>query len=115
MFKSSSADNQKLPLGSSSKKNKNESMEFVQRGGGQTPNPNFFGIHFGSIDIKIWGRSRAINTYFWIQTLGGRGGQQKVWTKSILLFFISFDELPKQHVIISCYALYCHSPNQAHN
>ena len=27
------------------------------------------------IEIKIWGRSRAIDTYFWIQTLGewGRG------------------------------------------
>ena len=57
-------------------------------GRGQTPNPNFFGIHFGSIDIKIWGQSRAFNTYYWIQTLGGRGRQQKVWTKSILLFFL---------------------------
>ena len=44
-------------------------MKFVQRGrSGQTPNPNFFGIHFGSIEIQIWGRSRAIDTYFWIQT-----------------------------------------------
>ena len=34
-------------------KKKNESMDFVQRGGrGQTPNPNFFGLHFGSIEIK---------------------------------------------------------------
>ena len=65
-------------------------MEFVQRGArGQTLNTNFFGIHFGTIDIQIWGRSRAINTYFWIQTLGGMGGgQQKVWTKSILSFFL---------------------------
>ena len=64
---------------------KNESMEFVQRGGGgQTPNPSFFGVHFGSIEIQIWGQSWAIDTYFWIQTSGGRGGQQKVWTKSIL-------------------------------
>ena len=33
---------------------KNESMEFVQRGGGngQTPNPNFSGLHLGSIEIK---------------------------------------------------------------
>ena len=57
-------------------------MEFVQRGGrGQTPNPNFFGIHFGSIEIKMWERSRAIDTYFWIQ---------KVWPKSILSFFFFF-------------------------
>jgi hypothetical protein len=36
------------------KKNENESMDFVQRGGGRgkTPNPNFFGLHFGSIEIK---------------------------------------------------------------
>ena len=47
-------------------------MEFVQRGGrGQTQNPNFFSIHFVSIEMKILGRSRAIDTYFWIQTLGG--------------------------------------------
>ena len=57
-------------------------------GRGQTTNPNFFGIHFGSIEIKIWGRSWAINTYFWIQTLGGRGGS----TKSLdeIHTFISF-------------------------
>ena len=68
-------------------------MEFVQRGGrGQTPNPNFFGINFGSIELKIWGRSRAIDTYFWIQTLGGRGELPKMWTKSILSFFL--DDLP---------------------
>ena len=70
-------------------------MEFVQRRG-QTPNPNFFGIHFGSIAIKIWGRSWAIDTYLWIQTLGGRGGegQQKVWTKSIPSFFFFNEDLP---------------------
>ena len=63
-------------------------MDFVQRGGrGQTPNPNFFGVNFGNIERKSRGRSRASDTYFWIQTLGGRGGQQKVWTKSILSFF----------------------------
>ena len=67
-------------------------MEFVQR---SNPKSKLFGIHFGSIDIQIWGRSRAINTYFWIQTLRGRGGQQKVWTKSILSFLFFFDELPK--------------------
>ena len=61
-------------------------------GGGQTPNANFLGIHFGSIEINIWGWSRAIVTYFWIQTVGGRGDQQKVWTKSIPLFFLV--ELP---------------------
>jgi hypothetical protein len=33
------------------KKNKNESMW----GRGQTPNPDFFGIHFGSIGIQISG------------------------------------------------------------
>ena len=66
-------------------------MEFVQREGrGQIPNQNFFDIHFGSIERKIWGHSRVIDTYFWIQTLGGRvgGGQQKVWTKSILSFYL---------------------------
>ena len=63
-------------------------MEFEGRG--ETPNPNFFGIHFGSIEIKIWGHSRVIDTYFWIQTLGGRGGQQNVWTKSILSFLFLF-------------------------
>ena len=69
-------------------------MEFVQREGrGQTPKSNFFGVHFGS--IEIWGQSRAIDTYFWIQTSGGRGAQQKVWTKSILFFvFVFLDELP---------------------
>ena len=61
----------------------------VKKGGGrgQIPNPNFFGVHFGSIEIKIWGQSRAIDTYFWIQTSGGRGGQQKLWTNSVLSFF----------------------------
>ena len=47
-----------------------------------------------SIEIKILGRFRAIDTYFWIQTLRGRGGQQKVWTKSILSFLFFLDELP---------------------
>ena len=46
-------------------------MDFVQSGGkGQTPNPNFFGVNFGKIEIKIRGRSRASDTYFGIQTLG---------------------------------------------
>ena len=65
-------------------------MEFVQRGG---EGSILFGIHFGSFEIQILGRSRAIDTFFWIQTLGGGGGQQKVWTKSILSFFF-LDELP---------------------
>jgi hypothetical protein len=34
-----------------------------------------FGIHFGSIEMKIWGQSRAFDTYFWIQTLGGEMSQ----------------------------------------
>ena len=47
-------------------------MEFVQRGGrGQTPNPNFFAINFGSTEKTFWGRSQAIDTDFWIQTYGG--------------------------------------------
>ena len=71
-------------------------MEFVQRGGrGQTPNPNFFGIHFGSIEIKIWGRFRAIDTYFWIQTLGGRGGSTKSLDEIHTFIFFFLDELPK--------------------
>ena len=66
-------------------------------GGGesQTTNPNFFGIHFCSIEIQIWRRYQAIVTYFQIQTLGGSGGQQKVLTKSILSFHFFLDELPK--------------------
>ena len=78
-------------------------MEFVQRGGGQTPKSNFFGIHFGSIEIKIWGRFRAIDTYFWIQTLGGRGGgQQKVWTKSILsLLFLMKTSLSESPAMLN--------------
>jgi hypothetical protein len=53
-------------------------MEFVQREGrGQTPNPNFFGVHFGSIEIIIWRHSWAIDTYFWIQTSGGKRGSTK--------------------------------------
>ena len=45
-------------------------MEFVQRGGeGSNPKSQLFAIHFGSIEIKFWGQSRAIDTYFWIQTL----------------------------------------------
>ena len=75
-------------------------MEFVQRGGeGSNPKSKLFGIHFCSIAIKIWGRSRAIDTYFWIQTLGGGGGQQKVWTKSILSFFFFDDELPYKFLL----------------
>jgi hypothetical protein len=37
--------------------------------GGQTPNLNFLGIYFGSIEV--------IDTYFWIQTLRGRRGSTK--------------------------------------
>ena len=47
---------------------------------GSNPKSKLFGIHFGSIDIKIWGRSQAINTYFRIQT------KQKVWNECILFF-----------------------------
>ena len=67
-------------------------MEFVQRGGeGSNPKSKLFGIHFGSIAIKIWGRSRAIDTYFWIQTLGGRGGgQQKFGRNPYFHFFFFF-------------------------
>ena len=59
----------------------------------------FFGIHFGSIEIKICGQSRAIDTYFWIQTLGG--GRS---TKSLdnIHTFISnfFDELPYSAILV---------------
>ena len=54
---------------------KNESMEFVQRG--QPPNPNFFGIQFGSIEIKVWGQSRAIDTYFSDPNFRGEGEVNK--------------------------------------
>ena len=30
-------------------------------GRGQTPNPNFFAINFGSTEKTFWGRSRAID------------------------------------------------------
>ena len=56
-------------------------------GRGQTPNPNFFGIHFGSIEIKICGRSWAIDTYFWIQTLGGRGRVNKKFGRNPYFHF----------------------------
>jgi hypothetical protein len=67
-------------LGSSSKKKKNESMEFVQRG--SNPKSKLF-WH------KIWGRSWAINIYFWIQTLGGREGSTKSLDKihTFIFFF----------------------------
>ena len=55
-------------------------MEFFQRGGG----PNFFGIYFSSIEIQIWGRPWAINTYFWIQTLGGKGDKIHTYTVAII-------------------------------
>ena len=68
-------------------------MEFFQRGRrGQTPNPNFFGIHFGSIAIEIWGRSRAIDTYYFIQTLGGGWVNKKFGRNPYFHFFL--DELP---------------------
>ena len=64
-------------------------MEFVQRGvRGQTQNPNFFGSHFGSIEIQIWRRYRVIDTYFWIQTLGGRGVNKKFGQNPYFYFFI---------------------------
>ena len=66
-------------------------MEFVQRGGrGQTPNPNFFGVNFGNIERKSRGRSRASDTYFWIQTLGGRGGSTKSVDEIHTFIFIFF-------------------------
>ena len=45
-------------------------------GGGQTPNPNFFAMNFGSTEKTFWGRSRVTDTYF----LGERMGS----TKSVL-------------------------------
>ena len=54
----------KSTLGSSSQKIKMKVWNLSKGGGGgQNPNPNFFGIHFGSIEIKIWGRFRAIDTF----------------------------------------------------
>ena len=64
-------------------------MEFVQRGGrGQTPNSNFFGIHFGSIEIKIWGQFRAIDTYFWVNKKFGQNPY----------FHFFLDELPYRSI-----------------
>ena len=49
----------------------NEKMEFVQSGGeGSNTQSKLFGIHFCSIEIQIWRWYWAIDTYFWIQTLG---------------------------------------------
>ena len=63
-------------------------MEFVQRGGSsQTSNPNFFDINFGSKENKIWGRSQGIDTYFWIQTLGGSGGVNKNFERNLYFHF----------------------------
>ena len=41
------------------------------------PNPNFFGIQFGSIEIKVWGQSRAIDTYFSDPNFRGEGEVNK--------------------------------------
>jgi hypothetical protein len=38
-------------------------------GRGQTPNPNFFGDHFGSIDIQIWGQFWKKSIYKLPETL----------------------------------------------
>ena len=55
-------------------------------GGGVQPQiQTFFGINFGSIEIQIWVGSRAIDTYFWIQTLGGK----------IHTFILFNEDLPK--------------------
>jgi hypothetical protein len=60
-------------------------MEFVPN-----QNPNFVCIHFGSIDIQIWGRYRVIIAYFWIHTLEGTKSLDKIHT----FIFFFFDELP---------------------
>jgi hypothetical protein len=46
--------------GAHQKKNKKIKLWNLSKGGGggQTPNPNFSGFYFGSIEIKIWGQSR---------------------------------------------------------
>ena len=76
-------------------------MEFVQRGGrGQTPNPKIFGIHFCSIKIQIWRRYRAIDTYFWIQTLGRRGGSTKNLDEIHTFIFYFFYELPYVKMVL---------------
>ena len=63
-------------------------MEFVQRGGrGQTPNPN---LHFGSIEKHSgYSLDRLISIFG--SKLQGEGGSTKIWTKSILSFFLNED------------------------
>ena len=52
-----------------------------------------------SIEIEIWGRSRAIDTYFWIKTLGG---SSKSLDKIHTLIFIFFGWAPlwKKNLVI---------------
>jgi hypothetical protein len=56
----------------------------------ETPNPNFFGIHFCSIEIQIWRWYQAIDTYFWIQTLWGGGGTTKILDEIHTLIYLFF-------------------------
>ena len=64
----------------------------MSKGGeGSNPKSKRFGIHFGSIEIQILVWSRAIDTYFWIQTLGGRVNK-KFGQNPYFHFFL--DELP---------------------
>ena len=56
----------------------------------ETPNPNFFGIHFCSIEIQIWRWYQAIDTYFWIQTLWGRGGGNQKFGRNPYFNFFFF-------------------------
>ena len=63
-------------------------------GEGSNPKSKLFGIHFGSIEIEIWGRFRAIDPYFWIQTLGGWGSTKSLDEIHTFNFFLN-EDLPK--------------------
>ena len=66
-------------------------MEFVQRGGrGQAQNPNFLIFIFAVLQSKYGDSLGRLIPIFGSKIQGGGGGQQKVWTKSILSFFIFF-------------------------
>ena len=74
-------------------------------GRGQPPNPNFVSINFGSTDNKFWGLSRAIDTYFWIQTLGGRGVNKKFGRNPYFYFFLN-EDLPNM-AFCFCHSFVC--------
>jgi hypothetical protein len=82
-------------------------MEFVQRGGrGQAQNPNFLIFIFAVLQSKYGDSLGRLIPIFGSKIQGGGGGQQKVWTKSILSFLFFFDYLPYQQLLIMTHLLF---------